>query len=270
MKIKIFESKKIKLDKKSIYLRKLILLCLKHQKRGHVGPAMSLVEIIRILYKRFIKKNKSKFILSKGHGCLALYAVLYDKGFIKKKDLLSIGKFNSNLGGHPEHDKVNGVEISTGALGHGLPIAVGMALASKINKNNKNYFVVCGDGEINEGSIWESLLSASKHKLDNLILLIDYNKLQSYGKTRDILNLEPLTDKFNSFNFKTFNINGHDITEIESTLNKVLKIKNKPSVIICHTIKGKGLKIAEGNPHWHHKSFLEENDLSKLEKSLGN
>ena len=124
--------------------------------------------------------------------------------------------------------------------------------------------------EINEGSIWESLLSASKHKLDNLILLIDYNKLQSYGKTRDILNLEPLTDKFNSFNFKTFNINGHDITEIESTLNKVLKIKNKPSVIICHTIKGKGLKIAEGNPHWHHKSFLEENDLSKLEKSLGN
>jgi transketolase len=269
MKIKIFESKKIKLDKKSIYLRKLILLCLKHQKRGHVGPAMSLVEIIRVLYKRFVKKNKSKFILSKGHGCLALYAVLYDKGFIKKKDLLSIGKFNSNLGGHPEHDKVNGVEISTGALGHGLPIAVGMAIASKINKNNKKYFVVCGDGEINEGSIWESLLSASKHKLDNLILLIDYNKLQSYGKTRDILNLEPLTDKFKSFNFKTFNINGHDIIEIESTLNKVLKIKNKPSVIICHTIKGKGLRVAEGNPSWHHKSFLEENDLSKLEKSLG-
>tara|TARA_B100000787_G_C16192965_1_gene298693 strand:+ start:1773 stop:2585 length:813 start_codon:yes stop_codon:yes gene_type:complete len=270
MKNKILKSKKIKLDKKSIYLRKLILLCLKSEKRGHIGSSMSLVEIIRVLYKKFIKKNKSKFILSKGHGCLALYAVLFDKGFIKKKDLLSIGQFNSNLGGHPEHDKVKGVEISTGALGHGLPIAVGMAIASKINKNKKHFFVVCGDGEINEGSIWEALLSASKHKLDNLTLLIDYNKLQSYGKISDILNLEPLTDKFKSFNFKTFNINGHDINEIESTLNKTLKTKNKPSVIICHTIKGKGISVAEGNPSWHHRSFLEDDDLLKIERSLGN
>ena len=270
MKNKIIKSKKIKLDKKSIYLRKLILLCLKSEKRGHVGSAMSLVEIIRVLYKKFIKKDKSKFILSKGHGCLALYAVLFDKGFIKKKDLLSIGQFDSNLGGHPEHDKVKGVEISTGSLGHGLPIAVGMAIASRINKNKKHFFVVCGDGEINEGSIWESLLSASKHKLDNLTLLIDYNKLQSYGKTNDILNLEPLTDKFNSFNFKTFNVNGHDIKEIEATLEKTLKTKKKPSVIICHTIKGKGISVAEGNPSWHHRSFLDDDDLLKIEKSLGN
>jgi transketolase len=270
MKDKILKSKQIKLDKKSIDLRKLILLCLKSEKRGHVGSSMSLVEIIRVLYKKFIKKNKSKFILSKGHGCLALYAVLFDNGFIKKKDLLSIGQFNSNLGGHPEHDKVNGVEISTGALGHGLPIAVGMAIASKIKKDKKHFFVVCGDGEINEGSIWEALLSASKHKLDNLTLLIDYNKLQSYGKTNEILDLEPLTDKFKSFNFKTFNVNGHDINEIESTLDRTLKTKKKPSVIICHTVKGKGISVAEGNPGWHHRSFLGNDDLLKIEKSLGN
>ncbi len=134
MKNKILKSKKIKLDKKSIYLRKLILQCLKSEKRGHVGSSMSLVEIIRVLYKKFIKKDKSKFILSKGHGCLALYAVLFDKGFIKRKELLSIGKFNSNLGGHPEFDKVKGVEVSTGALGHGFPIAAGMAIAGKIKK----------------------------------------------------------------------------------------------------------------------------------------
>ena len=269
MKNKILNSKKIKLDKKSIYLRKLILECLKSEKRGHVGSAMSLVEIIRVLYEKYIKKNNSKFILSKGHGCLALYAILYDKGFIKKKELLSVGKFNSNLGGHPEHDKVNGVEISTGALGHGLPIAVGMAIASKIKNTKKQYFVVCGDGEINEGSIRESLLSASKHKLDNLIVLVDYNKLQSYGKNSEILDLEPLTDKFKSFNFNTFNINGHDIKEIDQCIKKVLRIKKKPSVIICHTVKGKGIKIAEGNPSWHHKSFLGENDLNEIEKSLG-
>lgn len=268
MKAKIINSKKIKLDKKSIYLRKLILLCLKSEKRGHVGSAMSLVEIIRVLYEKFIIKGKSKFILSKGHGCLALYSVLYDNGFISKKDLTSIGKFDSKLGGHPEHDKVNGVEISTGALGHGLPIAIGMAIANKIKKKNKHLFVVCGDGEINEGSIWEALLSASKHQLDNLTLFVDYNKLQSYGRTKDILDLEPITEKFKSFKFNTFNVNGHDINEIENTIKKSLKLKKKPSVIICHTVKGKGINVAEGNPSWHHKSFLNDEDISKIEKSL--
>ena len=131
------KAKLIKLDNKSIYLRKLILMCLKSEKRGHVGSAMSLVEILRTLYEKYIKKNKSKFILSKGHGCLALYAILYENNYIKKSDLLSAGKFDSILGGHPEHDKIKGVEISTGALGHGLPISVGMAIGSKIKKDKK-------------------------------------------------------------------------------------------------------------------------------------
>jgi transketolase len=265
----ISSSKLIKLDDKSIYLRKLILLCLQNEKRGHVGSAMSLVEILRVLYSKYIKKSKSKFILSKGHGCLALYALLYDKGFIKKTDLKTVGKFNSILGGHPEHDKINGVEISTGALGHGLPIAVGMAIGSKLKKKKTKFYVVCGDGEINEGSIWEALLSASKHKLDNLVLLIDYNKLQSYGRVDEILNLEPLKEKFESFNFNTIEVNGHNTKQIDNALTKANKIKNKPSVIICHTIKGKGIKIAEGNPSWHHKSMLTEKDLKEIEQSLG-
>lgn len=267
MKSKILKANKIKLDAKSKWLRKLVLLCLKSKRSGHIGPAMSLLEIIRVIYDYFITKSNSKFILSKGHGCLALYAVLFDKGYIKKKDLLNAGKFNSILGGHPEHDKINGVEISTGSLGHGLPIAVGMAIAAKIKKIKQNIFVICGDGEINEGSIWEALLSASKHKLDNLILFIDYNKFQSYGKVKEILELEPLTKKLQSFNFNTHNINGHDIIEIKSTIKKCLKNKNAPSAIICHTVKGKGLKIAENNPFWHHK-YLNESDLRLIESYL--
>ena len=269
MKNKIRNSKKIKLDKKSIYLRKLILMCLKHEKRGHVGSAMSLVEILRVLYSKYVKKNKSKFILSKGHGCLALYAILYDNGFIKKKDLKSAGDFNSILGGHPEHDKIKGVEISTGALGHGFPIAVGMAVASKIKKKKIKYYVVCGDGEINEGSMWEAMLSASKHKLNNLTLLIDYNKLQSYGRTKEILDLEPLTAKLKSFNFNTININGHSVKEIDKALKKANSSKKNPTAIICHTIKGKGIKIAENNPFWHHKSMLSDKDIEVIENSLG-
>lgn len=269
MKIKIKKSKQIRLDNKSIYLRKLILMCLKSEKRGHVGSAMSLVEILRVLYNKYIKKNNSKFILSKGHGCLALYSILYDKGYIKKKDLENAGNFNSILGGHPEHDKVNGVEISTGALGHGLPIAVGMALASKIKKINKKYYVVCGDGELNEGSMWEAMLSASKHSLKNLILLIDYNKLQSYGRTNEILDLEPLTAKLKSFNFNTVNINGHSIKEIDNAIRKANSSRKKPTAIICHTVKGKGIKIAENNPFWHHKSMLTDKDFEEIEKSLG-
>ncbi len=267
MKSKILNAKNIPLDKRSIYLRSLVYLTIQKEKRGHIGPAMSLIELLRVLYDNFIDKH-SKFILSKGHGCLALYAILYDKGFISKKDLIQNCSFNGILGGHPEHDKIRGVEISTGALGHGLPIAVGMALASKIKKKKSYYYVICGDGELNEGSMWESFLATSKHKLNNLITFIDYNKFQSYGKTRDILDLEPLTDKFKSFNFFTMNINGHDIIEIKKAILKAKKQKKKPSVIICHTIKGKGINKAENDSKWHYKSPLNEEDIIEIKNSL--
>ena len=158
-------------------------------------PAMSLVEILRVLYDRILKfnpknnklKNRDRLILSKGHGCLALYAILADKKFIKFNELDTASKFNSILGGHPEASKVNGVEASTGSLGHGMPIALGMAISAKILKQKHKVFVIVGDGEINEGSTWEAAMSASKHKLNNLKVIIDYNKIQSYGFTKDVL-----------------------------------------------------------------------------------
>ena len=268
MRSKINKAKKISLDTRSKYLRSLVIECLESEKRGHVGSAMSLIEILRVLFDKFIKKDKSKFILSKGHGCLALYSILYAKHYISKKDLLSVGKFNSKLGGHPEHDKVKGVEISTGSLGHGLSIATGMAIASKIKKKKIKYYVVCGDGEMNEGSIWEALLSISKHKLDNLVLIIDYNKIQSYDFIKNVCDLNPLSKKLKSFNFKTFEVNGHDISELEKTFRKIKTIRGKAQAIICHTIKGKGIRIAENNPEWHHKSFLGSDDMKKINESI--
>ena len=172
-----------------------------------MGSAMSIVEILMVLYDKFInfdsknpkKENRDRLILSKGHGCLALYAILADKGFFPKEILNSTSKAGSILGGHPEYLKVPGVEASTGALGHGLPIAVGMSLAAKIKRKKHKIYVVVGDGEINEGSIWEAALSASKHNLSNLKVFIDYNKIQSYGFTKDVVDLEPLLDKWKSF-----------------------------------------------------------------------
>ncbi len=268
MKTKIKKSNSIILDNRSKYLRSLVYLAVQNEKRGHIGPALSLIEILRVLYDDFLNKKNSKCILSKGHGCLALYAILFDKGFIKKKDLIKNCSFNGILGGHPEHDKINGVEISTGSLGHGLPIAVGMALASRIKKKLSYYYVICGDGELNEGSIWESFLSASKHKLNNLIVFIDYNKFQSYGKTKEILDLEPLTQKLKSFNLLTLNVNGHDILEIKKAILKAQNQKKKPTAIVCHTVKGKGIPSAENQAKWHYKSPLSEQDIDEIKKSL--
>ena len=198
---------KIRLDNKSIYLRKLIIKCLEAEGRGHIGAAMSLVEILRVLYDKFLfydpknikLKSRDRFILSKGHGCLALYAVLADKNFFNKKELINACKSKSILGGHPEHGKVPGVEASTGALGHGLPIGVGMALAAKLKKEKQRIVVIVGDGEINEGSIWESAIIAAKHNLNNLIVILDYNKIQLYGFVKEVSKLEPVVKKWLSY-----------------------------------------------------------------------
>ena len=199
----------IKLDNRSKYLRQLIVQALIGGGRGHMGSAMSLVEILRILYDEFIKfnpkkpknENRDRLILSKGHGCLALYAILADKKFIKSTVLDSTSRFESILGGHPESLKVPGVEVSTGALGHGFPVGVGMAVAAKLKKQNHNIYVVIGDGESDEGSIWEAALSASKYKLNNLKVMLDYNKIQSYDFVDKVLNLEPLKKKMGKFWF---------------------------------------------------------------------
>jgi transketolase len=273
----IKKSLEIKLDNRSKYLRKLIVQSLIGGGRGHMGSAMSIVEILRVLYDKFMKfdpknlkkKDRDRLILSKGHGCLALYSILVDKNFFSQKLLNTTSKPGSILGGHPEYSKVPGVEVSTGALGHGLPIAVGMALAAKIKKEKHRVFVIVGDGEINEGSIWEAALSASKHKLSNLKVFVDYNKIQSYGFTKDVVNLEPLIEKWKSFGFDVSEINGHDINQLVSNIKKFKKNKiTKPSVTICHTVKGKGFSFAENNPYWHHKNSFSDEEVEELNNCL--
>ena len=269
------QSHSTKLDKRSKYLRSLVLECLIGGDRGHMGSAMSLIEILRVLYDDILKyypknpkhEDRDRLILSKGHGCLALYAILADKGYFSKKILKTSSKFNSILGGHPEFDKVPGVEASTGALGHGAPIGLGIALGARIKKKKFNTFVIVGDGEINEGSFWEASMIASKHKLENFHIIIDYNKIQSYGKTRDVLDLEPLKQKLQSFGYEVDEINGHDILKLKTYFKKIKKI-NKSSALICHTIKGKGFYFAEQNPFWHHKNFFTEEEKIKLIECL--
>jgi transketolase len=277
--IKKFEEDalKISIDKRSKYLRQLVVNCLISANRGHMGSAMSLIEILRVLYDEIIifdpsninLANRDRVILSKGHGCLALYAILADKKFINISELDSVGQLNSILGGHPESFKIPGVEASTGALGHGMPIALGMAVAAKIKKEKHNVYVIVGDGEINEGSVWEAALSAKKHKLNNLKVIIDYNKIQSYSFTSEVLDLEPLKDKWESFGFEVSEVNGHDVVALKNNFTSFNKFKNeKPSVTICHTIKGKGFYFAENNPLWHHKNSFTTEEIKNLNESL--
>lgn len=271
------QANKITLDKRSVYLRSLVLKCLLGAGRGHFGSAMSLIEILRVIYDYFLKYNIKKplddnrdhMILSKGHGCLALYAILADKGFFSPNKLKNFSKFESELGGHPEYLKVKGVEASTGALGHGPAIGVGLAIGAKLKKKfKKKIFVIVGDGEINEGSVWEASMIAKKYKLNNFHLIIDYNKIQSYGPTKDVLNLEPLHSKLKSFGYIVSEVNGHDIKALRNYFSKLKKNLNAPTALICHTVKGKGFHFAENNPKWHHKNFFTEKELKDINQII--
>jgi transketolase len=263
------------LDDRSRHLRRLVLRAMEGGGRGHPGSALSLIEILRVLFDDILRtkadkpnwKNRDRCILSKGHGCLALYAILADKGFFSTSELDRFCHFDSILGGHPERGKIPGVEASTGALGHGLSIGVGQALAAKLQKKQFRSVVVMGDGEINEGSVWEAAMTAAKHGLDNLIAVIDYNKLQSYGPTRQVMNMEPLADKWNAFGFTVVGVDGHDVAALKSVF-KTAPQPGRPTAIICHTIKGKGLPDAENNPTWHHKSRIAPEQFAKLRQAL--
>ena len=264
------------LDQRSRDLRRLVIDALDGGGRGHIGSSMSLIEIVRVLYDDVLEfrpgepdwPDRDRCILSKGHGCLALYAVLADKGFFAKEALKSFCKRESFLGGHPERGKVPGVEASTGALGHGLSIAVGMALAARLQKRDRRHFVVLGDGEINEGSVWEAAMSASKHQLSSLTAIVDYNKLQSYGPTAEVMDLEPLADKWRSFGFSVAEVDGHNVDDLRSTLGALPFDKQKPSAVIAHTVKGKGIPFAENDATWHHKSRLPDEQIAALYQAL--
>lgn len=264
------------MDDRSKHLRKLIVDALVGGGRGHLGSSMSMVEILRGLYDSFLNyrptepywHDRDRLILSKGHGCLALYAILADKGFFPEEELTTFCQPTSRLGGHPEKGKLPGIEASTGALGHGLPMGVGVALAAKIRKQSYRVAVVTGDGEINEGSVWEAAMSAAKHKLSNLTVFVDYNKLQSYGPTREVLDLEPLSDKWRSFGFEVQEIDGHDVKALEQLMQNLPLNSEKPTAIICHTIKGKGFPFAEGRAEWHHKSRLKDEEIAAMYECL--
>lgn len=264
------------LDKRSKELRRLIFRAIENGGRGHIGPALSLVEIIRMLYDEILKvrpyepkwPGRDRFILSKGHGCLALYAVLADKGFFPIEELDRFCHFDSILGGHPEVC-TPGVEASTGALGHGLPIAVGQAMAMRMHNSDARAFVLMGDGEINEGSVWEAAAIAAKHGLGNLTALVDYNKIQSAGSVFDILPMEPLMEKWRAFGFHAEECNGHDLDDLRRVFAALDGIpQDKPRIIVCHTIKGKGVPEAEGNASWHHISRLSDDIRRQIADAL--
>ncbi len=272
----IEQAASIPLDERSRHLRRLVVEGLIGGGRGHIGSSMSLIEIVRVLYDdvmRFDPQNprwseRDRFILSKGHGCLAQYAMLADHGFFPRQELATFCRSGTILGGHPEYGKVPGVEASTGALGHGLSIAVGMALAARIRKQTHRVFAVMGDGEINEGSVWEAAMAAGKHKLSNLVAMVDYNKIQSYGFTREVQDMEPLLDKWRAFNFAVTEINGHDVQALRDLFAGLPLDPERPMAVICHTVKGRGIPFAENKPEWHHKSNFDDETVKALYSAL--
>ena len=244
-----------KLEKKAKKLRQDTFLAFIEKGEAHLGGSFSMIETLISLYETVLKKN-DKFILSKSHSSFPLCLLLKEKGL------------NPELTTHLEIDPKNGIHCTTGSLGHGLPIATGMAFARKIKNIKGKIYVMLSDGECQEGTTWESLLIASKHKLDNLILLIDYNKIQALSRLKDALPLHDLTKKFKSFNWNCINIkNGHSFKSIISSLKKK-NIKNKPTVIIINTIKGKGIKEFENDPVWHARK-LAGNEIEIGKRRLG-
>ena len=230
---------------------------------GHPGGAFSCIDFLVALYFNYLRIDpenpkfvaRDRFILSKGHSSVALYSVLHLKGFFDRNVLLSFRQDNSLLGGHPDMHKVPGIEMSTGSLGHGLSVGIGCALAAKMDKKNYRTVVMMGDGETQEGSVWEAAMSASHYKLDNLIGIVDRNKIQIDGFTEDVMGLEPYCKKWEAFGWAVREINGHDMAQIIDTLNSVPFQKKKPSLIISHTVKGKGISFMENNPEWHGKAL---------------
>jgi transketolase len=265
-----------RLDDRSIHLRRLVVRALDGGGRGHVGSSLSLIEIMRVLYDDVLRfraddpdwEGRDRCILSKGHGCIAQYVMLAEKGFFPHEVLDTFCRRDSILGGHPEAGKIPGVEASTGALGHGLPIGVGRAMGLRMKGNDARVFVITGDGEINEGSVWEAALSAAKHRLSNLTVMIDYNKIQSAGLVTEILPLEPLADKWRAFGFGVTEVDGHDVGALRRALNSAPLEPDRPLVIICHTVKGKGVSFAEHDASWHHKSSLKKEVINELYGAL--
>ncbi len=240
---------------------------------GHLGAAFSVADIISVMYFDNVLKydadnsrwdGRDIFILSKGHACYALYAVLLKAGFISERELSGIGKPGSVFGGHPKIKEIPGVEASTGSLGHGLSFGIGNAYAYKIDKKSNHVYIVMGDGECQEGSVWEGALSAPTLKLDNLTVIVDHNKLQGMDSLENIVQMQPLAEKWKAFGWNVVEIDGHNHAEIKEAL--LIREFEKPTLIIAHTVKGKGVSFMEGVPVWHYRMPNEKELLILLEE----
>lgn len=247
------------LKKKAAQIRLDLIHMIYEAKTGHTGGALSSTDILVALFYDVMRvdaknpkwEDRDRFILSKGHCVEGYYAILADKGFFPKEELKTFSKFKSRLIGHPSV-KVPGIEMNTGALGHGLPVAVGMALAAKMDKKDYRVFALMGDGEQAEGSVWEAAMAGGHYKLDNLVGIVDRNRLQISGNTENVMSLDSLKDKWTSFGWEVVEVNGNDLDELTRVLGRIPFAKGKPSFVIANTTKGKGVSFMENVAKWHH------------------
>ena len=265
-------TKQFESDAKEI--RRIALTMAHHAKSSHSGGALSMADILAVLYGGKIRitpetvndPNRDRFLLSKGHCCASLYATLALHGFLDKDDLIeNYGKDGTIYFSHVSH-KLNGVEFSSGSLGHGLPVACGFAVNGKVKGLDYDTYVLTGDGELDEGSCWEAIMFAAQQKLTHLCLIVDYNKIQSFGNVKDVCDLSPLADKFRAFNWNVIEIDGHNVEEIEFAIDKFKKGSDRPTAIIANTIKGKGVSFMEGQLLWHYRNPNDEQLKQALEE----
>ena len=235
-------------------------------KSGHPGGSLSIADILTVLYFNQMNidetkphdKSRDRLVLSKGHCAPALYSTLAERGFFEKEQLKTLRNINGNLQGHPDMNKIPGVDMTTGSLGQGLSVANGMAMASKLGGEGIRVYCICGDGEIEEGQIWEAAMSSSHYKLDNLCLIIDNNNLQIDGNVDKVMNIYPLDEKLTSFGFEVLEVDGHNMQELINAFSYAKKVKGKPTAIIANTIKGKGVSFMENQAGWHGKAPNDE------------
>ena len=267
------------LEKHALNIRKNILLEVHAANSGHPGGSLSAVEILVSLYFKEMNLSKEnidspdrdKFVLSKGHASPLLYAVLAEKGILDQKELTSFRKINSKLQGHPNMNLVKGVEMSTGSLGQGLSASVGMALSARIKNIHSRVYTLLGDGELEEGMIWEAAMSAAHYKLDNLLAIVDNNNLQIDGPITEVMSPYPIFDKFKAFGWHVIEVDGHNYDELFKAYAEAKKIKEKPTCIIAHTIKGKGVSFMENQVGWHGKAPNDEQfklAMNELERGI--
>lgn len=245
--------------KHAVNIRKNIIKMVTQAKSGHPGGSLSAADILTVLYFHVMDINqdnvkgidRDRFVLSKGHASPLLYSVLAEKGLIEESELMTFRQLHSKLQGHPNMNDIDGVDMSTGSLGQGISAAVGMALANKIQMNTHRIYALLGDGECEEGQVWEAAMAAAHYKLDNLCAILDYNQLQIDGSIHEVMDPSPLNEKFKAFRWHVIEIDGHDYDQIQKAFEEAKAVKGQPTLIFAHTIKGKGVSFMENNYFWH-------------------